>query len=280
MPNRPEERRTMREGPAETRERGRFPRPVAFAALGLLLACSPLWGSELLPDFEARAGGARYLPADRDFEWVGWVGAGVTLLRARETSLDFDADVETILGNERRGFDANQANYHLELAASRAWRGAELALFLHHVSRHAIDRDKPDVRNWNVLGLRLRRPLPAGLGLPGRVTLSMGPALDSFELGYRWEVVSAVELEVLRRGWGQLYTNGMLRGVGARATPQFPREGFLEALVEAGARLQRPRRALEVYVALEGRNDASLFGPDGRTGARIGWRFALESVGH
>lgn len=280
MPIRPEVRRTTREGHAETRERGHSARPVGFAALGLLLACYPIRGSELLPAFSARAGGARYLPADRDFEWVGWVGAGATLMRAHETSLDFDADVETILGNERRGFDANQANYHLELAARRAWRGSELALFFHHVSRHAIDRDKPAVRNWNVLGLRLRRPLPAGLGLPGRVTLSLGPALYSFELGYRWEIVSAVELEVLRRSWGQVYTNGVLRGVEARATPQFSREGFLDALVEVGARLQRRGRALEIYVALEGRNDASLFGRDERTGARIGLRFALESETH
>ena len=249
---------------------------VLFVATSLLLPGARTSGGELLPAFRARVEGARYLPADRDFEWVGWVGAGATLVRAGKAELDFDADVETILGHERRAFDANQANYHLELAAGRPWKAGQLALFFHHVSRHASDRDKPQVRNWNVLGVRARHPLPACLGVPGTARLSVGPALYSFELGYRWEVVAALEVEVLRRASGTVYSRGGLRWVAVRPDPLFERGSFVDAGFEAGWRVARRAGALEAYLAVESRNDAGVFLPDQRTGARLGVRLALR----
>jgi hypothetical protein len=242
-----------------------------------ILALPRVEASELLPAFSARAEGARFVPADVDFEWVGWVGAGATLLRAGRTSVDFDADIETIMGDERRWFDANQGNYHLELGARRPWRRAELALFYHHVSRHALDREKPEVRNWNVLGLRLRGPLPAALGRPGRAALSLGPVLFAFELGYRFEAEGSADMELVPWTWGQLYASGLLRFVEARPTPEFPRGDFLDGILELGVRWRRAGRSAEVFAAFERRNDASLFVPQVRTGGRIGLRLAFES---
>jgi hypothetical protein len=102
-------------------------------------------------------------------------------------------DVETILGRERRPFDANQANYHLEGGLrSRAERHL-LIPFFHHISRHLVDRPKTQLVDWNLLGLRAagsrpprlarrlrhrqrRETQPAGL-LPGAALAIARPCL-------------------------------------------------------------------------------------------------------
>ena len=74
------------------------------------------------------------------------------LVRVRDTTAYFTADVETIIGDTLRTFDANQANYHLEAGLrQRVGRGAA-TLFFHHVSRHYVDRAKTQAVDWNILG--------------------------------------------------------------------------------------------------------------------------------
>jgi hypothetical protein len=114
-----------------------------------------------LPEAFARLKAARYVPADDDQAWTGWIGAGADLLRAGRVTVELTADVETIIGRERRTFDANQANYHLAGAARIGVGRYEVAPFFHHVSRHVVDRPKTQAVDWNVLGARATAPLPA-----------------------------------------------------------------------------------------------------------------------
>ena len=114
-------------------------------AAWVLLGAAPAAASEpakFLPEGSLRLMGARYEPAERDFQWDTWVGGEIGLVRWLGTTVLADAEVETILGNELRAFDANQANYHLEGALKRPWGPRTVELFFSHVSRHVVDRPK------------------------------------------------------------------------------------------------------------------------------------------
>jgi hypothetical protein len=61
----------------------------------------------LLPDVTAHLEGAYYVPSEQAFVWDTWVGAGAGLVRVKRSTFYLTADLETILGRERRPFDAN-----------------------------------------------------------------------------------------------------------------------------------------------------------------------------
>ena len=125
---------------------------VAPAVAALLLTAIPSARAELLPEVSVHLRAARYVPARTDFHWQGWIGAGASLVRVGGTTAYFTSDVETIIGNTLRAFEANQANYHLEAGVhQRAGRGTA-TLFFHHVSRHNVDRPKIQAVDWNILG--------------------------------------------------------------------------------------------------------------------------------
>src|SRR5438128_12114903 len=115
---------------------------IATAALVFALAAVPSTAETvLLPDVSVHLLAAHYAPVDTDFRWVGWIGAGAGLVQVSGVTAYFTADVETIIGNTRRTFDANQANYHLEVGARRRFgEQHEAAIVFHHVSRHVDDR--------------------------------------------------------------------------------------------------------------------------------------------
>src|SRR5262245_53319653 len=135
----------------------------AFVAV-LVLALSPALGRsdevQLLPDLSANLEGAYYVPAEDAFVWDTWIGAGAGLLRVQTATAYISADIETVLGRERRAFDANQVNYHLEGGLRFEIGHQALGPVFHHVSRHLVDRPKTTLVDWNVLGLRLAGPLP------------------------------------------------------------------------------------------------------------------------
>lgn len=249
-------------------------RTTWLLALGLLAggASAGAETAALLPGVSVHLKAARYQPSETDQMWTGWIGAGAGLLRVGETTAYFTADVETILGNRRRPFEANQANYHLEVGADRRVGGATATLFFHHVSRHLVDRPKIQAVDWNVLGARASARLPQGWGLPGLATLGVGHTTQVSLVGYRWEITGQLELDALTRRWGQAYVTGAARLVTTRRSEAFPRSRFLDATAEAGARWRREGRSLELFAAYEHRNDVFLEEPASRDRALLGFR--------
>lgn len=251
--------------------------PAAALAGPCLLAASLAAADEpaaLLPDVSVRLVAARYAPAESDFRWDGWIGAGAGIVRVHRTTAYFNADVETVIGNVKRAFDANQVNYHLETGLrTRVGRG-EATLFFHHVSRHDVDRPKVQAVDWNVLGVRAS----GGLPFPGRFTLGLGHTTVVSLVGYKWEVAGRIEADVLTRRWGQAYAAANLRGVTTRSSVEFPREGFLDAALEAGARFPRGGRALALFAAFEHRNDVYLEIPAFRDRVLVGFRIEGASA--
>jgi hypothetical protein len=196
--------------------------------------------------------------------WTGWIGAGAGLVRVAEVSAYFTADVESILGWERRPFEATQANYHLEAGLRRPVGAFTAAVFFHHVSRHAVDRDKPEAVDWNVLGVRAAGPLTPSV----RLHASVGHTTLASLVGYRWEVAGGLDVDLTR----PLYAAGGVRLVTVEPDPALPRGSFADWRAEAGGRFRRDRAILEAFAAFERRNDVYILAPSVRNRLLLGFR--------
>jgi hypothetical protein len=248
-----------------------------YLVAGVLLAASPAAASEpasFFPEASLRMMGARYAPADRDFQWDTWVGGDLGLVRWLHMTFVADVEVETILGNELRAFDANQANYHLEGALKRPWGRRTVALIFNHVSRHLEDRPKPQTVDWNVLGLRLSGPL-GRTPFPTRFLVSAGPTTRSSLVEYRFEGVVRLEADLVEKPWGAVYLSALCRGMKTESKATLPRRGFVDVNVEGGVRIRRGQRSMHVFAAYERRNDVYPIVPELRSRALLGLRFAI-----
>ena len=231
------------------------------------------------PEAHLRLMGARYAPAERDFQWDAWIGGGVGFLRTRGVTFFGTADVETVIGNEQRAFDANQANYHLE-AGLRIRAGNHLVIpFFHHVSRHLVDRPKTRLVDWNLVGVRATGPLPQALPLTGRYAASVGHTVEWRTVGYEWELTGVLDLDLLRRPWGSPYLRADVRFVTVKPQASFQRGDFADFLCEAGVRFGSGARNLDLFAAYEHRNDVFLLVPGARDRALFGIRFGFAPGG-
>lgn len=243
-----------------------------FFLPGVLLGAG---GVELFPEVTVHLAGAYYIPPEDAFVWDTWIGAGAGLLRVKAATAYFTADVETVLGRERRMFDANQANYHLE-GGLRIQAGRHLVIpFFHHVSRHVVDRPKTQLVDWNLLGGRVTGPLPQAFPLPGRYAASVAHTVEWRTVGYEWELTGAFVVDLCRRPWGAPYLRAGVRFVTVAAQASFPRGDFADLLAEAGARFGKSARELDLFVAYEHLNDVFLFAPAVRNRTLLGLRIGF-----
>ena len=240
----------------------RFTAPAL--ALALFAPPAAVAEVELLPDLSVRLEAARYAPTAPDLHFTGWIGAGAGLVRAGAVTGYFDADVETILGWRRRPFEANQANYHLELGLRRPLGAMTAALVFHHVSRHAVDRDKPDAVDWNVLGVRVTGPENGAV----RIRAGVGHTTQASLVGYRWEITGGVTAGLAP----PLYVSGDVRYVTVDPDPAFPRGNFADLRAEVGARWQRDQAWFVLFGTFERRNDVLLLVPSARNRVLLGFR--------
>jgi hypothetical protein len=244
-------------------------------ALALLASLARAGDVELFPEGAAVLEGAYYAPSEDAFVWDTWIGAGAGLLRVKATTGYVAADVETILGRERRPFDANQVSYHLEGGLRVRVRRHLFVPFFHHVSRHRIDRPKTRLVDWNILGLRVVGPLPRTLPLSGRYAASVGRAIHWRAVGYGWELRGALDLGILRRSWGVAYLRADARIVTVEEGTSLPRGNFADFRGEGGVRLGPAERTVDLFVAYEHRNDVLLLAPAARDRALFGVRAGL-----
>ena len=250
---------------------------IAVAALVLTLGGALATADTvLLPDVSVHLLAAHYAPVDTDFRWVGWIGAGAGLVQVDGVTAYFTADVETIIGNARRTFDANQANYHLEAGLRRRFgEQHEAAIVFHHVSRHVVDRVKVEAVDWNLLGVRVsgRRP--------GRIPLAYVAGLGHTTLaslvGYRWEATGHLDAALVSGEKAEAYVAGDARFITVERSDAFPRGNFLDRSGEGGVRWRRGGRSLETFVAWQRRNDVFIQRPGAWSRALFGFRilFAL-----
>jgi len=242
-------------------------------ALLALLAGTAAADTELLPDATLHLEGAHYAPADEDFTWTGWIGGGVGIVRFGRTTLDASADLDTIIGTERRPFDPNQVAYHLEVGARISAGRFTLNPVFHHVSRHAIDAPHVEALAWNVLGVRVSSSLPHVGPVTGDYQVSVGHTTQDAGTGYGWEFAAALDASLHRWSGGEVYFAALLRGVTAQPTEIYDRGSFADFAAESGARFARHGRRIDLFVQYEHRNDVALRGAGARDWALFGLRF-------
>ena len=249
---------------------------IVVAVLVLTAAGTPaIADTVLLPDVSVHLLAAHYAPVDTDFRWVGWIGAGAGLVQVGSVTGYFTADVETIIGNARRTFDANQANYHLEVGARRRLgEQHEAAIVFNHVSRHVVDRVKVEAVDWNLVGVRVsgrragRIPLAYVVGL-GHTTLAS-------LVGYRWEATGHLDAAVVSGEKAEAYVAGNVRYMTVQRSDAFPRGNFLDRSGEAGVRWRRGGRTLETFAAWQHRNDVFIQRPGTWSRALFGFRISYS----
>jgi hypothetical protein len=249
-------------------------RVLAALALSLPLACvARAEDVELFPELSVDLTAARYAPADTQFQWSGWIGAGAGVVRVGRVTLAGTADVETIIGNERRAFDANQANYHLAFGLRVQAGRAVVYPVLHHESRHLVDRPKTQAVDWNMLGVRVEGALP--YGVPGSFQLGAARAVQRSYVDYEWEFLAAAHVPAVQWTHGELFLETEARFVTTTNRAPYFRDGFVDFTGAAGVRLRRDGRVLDLFAAYEHRNDVVLFEPDVRDRALFAFRIGL-----
>jgi hypothetical protein len=253
--------------PTEPRTSAAIRGVILGALLSPLAAAAPARadGNGFLPAAFARLEGTRYVPSEDDQVWDAWVGGGVDVLKAGNVTVEFTADVETILGREIRTFDPNQANYHLAGALRIVVGGDEVIPFFHHVSRHEIDRPKTQAVDWNLMGVRARATFAEGRAW---VVVGIGHTLGDTPVDYGWELTGRAELEPLR----PFYVAADIRWVNAEPVPTFPRGSFTDLSLEGGARWRRGQHDLDLFAAYERRNDIFVQAPGMRERLLLGFR--------
>jgi hypothetical protein len=233
------------------------------------------------PEASIRLAAARYQPAETDLIWDSWIGAGAGLISVDRITAYGAADLETILGATLRPFEANQANYHLELGLRRELGRWEIAAFFHHVSRHYIDRPKLQAVDWNVLGVAAAGALRVG-GNPLRIGATLGHTTQASLPGYELEATANAELTLRADSRTQPYArlSGRLvtvRDAATATTATLDRGDFFDRAGEAGLRFARTAHAIELFVGAERRHDVFLEEPGARTRALFGLRIAARA---
>lgn len=237
---------------------------------------SPARGGASKTEFLAAVHGyleaARYEPVEPELRWTTWVGASVELVRGPRATGYFAANVESVLGERVRSFEATQANYSLELGARiRASRGL-VTPFFHHVSRHAQDRDKFEAIDWNFLGVKYERPWPPRFRRQGGFLVSGAVATLASAVEYAAEVRAAGEIGLRAASGSTPYLLADVRFVDAEASAAFPRDSLLDFRAEFGIKVRRETRALSLFVAYERRNDVYVERAGQRERALFGFR--------
>jgi hypothetical protein len=239
---------------------------IVTAAAALAAAAAP--AAELFPSASARLEATRYIPAEDQLHWQGWIGGGASLVRARGVTLWGRAEVETILGHVIRPFEATEVEYNLSLGLHATLGRFAVVPFFQHVSRHYADRAKTEAVDWNHLGLEVSgRPWNA----PVWLLASFGHVQSSLP-GYEWEARAAAEATAWSGSKAAVLLRGELRFVVVRENDTPKRGDFADWTLEGALRWEAAGRALETYVSAEKRNDVFLETPGARQRALLGLR--------
>ena len=247
-------------------------RSILGAGVALVLA-APASAADFLPAVSLHLEAARYAPVETDLHWTTTIGGGADLVGAGRARGYIVGDVETIIGNTRRAFDASQANYHLEFGGRWRIGRARVSPFFHHVSRHLVDRQKAPAVDWNILGVRAETVF--GAGGRARVGGGVGHTTLASLVGYRWEVTAQGEVDLLRHDRVSGYGGARARLVTVDPDPALPRGGFVDWAVEGGVRFSHEHRRFDAFAAFEHRSDVFLLVAGARDRALFGIRIRL-----
>jgi hypothetical protein len=194
---------------------------------------------------------------DQRFSWDAHFGGSFDVVDYVAGRGTVTLDYQAVMGSEFRPFDPIQGNYTLEVSMSaRPSASTEVAVILHHVSRHISDRPKPFAVAWNLLGGRLLYQATAGT-TTFDVAAEGGRVMAHSYVDYEWMGEANLQVRhpinshagVFAHGTGQVVTVDPL--VAGRT-----RQGA--GRIEAGIRLNGRGGVMEIYAGYEKRVDADV----------------------
>jgi hypothetical protein len=220
-------------------------------------------------------GAATLASGDPRFVWNADIGGDIDIVDYGRGRLNFLADYEVVLGTELQNFDPNQANYTLDVSASRRFPFAEIEARYHHLSRHISDRAKSFPIDWNAVGVRaVRRETRWGLRL--QESASVEWVFKRSYVDYEWLIGFEAFLEPASQSrrvtpltGGRLTLTTVDPSVAGRDTQ-------VGAYWEAAARVTGKAGAIDFLVAVERRVDAGPFERQPRTWALVGFRLVSQ----
>lgn len=216
-------------------------------------AASPSGGGvAFLPRAALRLTAEHISSRDARFVWDANFGGDVDLVDYGRGRVAFEANYQTVLGEELHAFDPNQGNYILALSASRRLPHLEAALVFHHESRHLSDRPKQVPVDWNMVGGRVQVEL-AGSERQLTTRADVRKVVQRSFVDYQWEVDAEVR--------GQQRMVAGLRLIGGAGVRRLWVDGSghrgnqLGARGEGGVRFEGRGGAAELFIAMERRID-------------------------
>lgn len=207
-----------------------------------------------LTHFNFHLNAASLKTTDQRFDWDTDFGGDIDLVDYGYGRINFLANFEAILGEERKEFDANQGNYTLDLSASYRRGPNEFTAMFHHVSRHLSDRVKQFNIDWNAFEVSARNT-QTSRKLRVESQLRLSTIVQRAFVDYSWELAGGVTGEyplddrftaLWRSEFSFIGTDPVISG----------RESVRGGRIEGGVRLLGKGAAAELFMAYERRVDA------------------------
>jgi hypothetical protein len=237
----------------------------ALVAMALVAVASPAAGQQpadepttprFLANSQFRMGGEHLSGDDPQFVWEANFGGDVDLLDWGSGRATFVANYQVMLGEEFKSFDPNQGNYILGGSGSIRLRRTEFSGVFHHESRHLADRLKqsPAV-DWNMIGARAQRRIPAGVMFLDVQGQWLGVIQKSF-VDYNWQADGRVRGDIVIRPSVGVLLELDLKVLGVDGTQSRGTQTGVRA--EGGVRIDGEMGALELFLAVERRVDPAV----------------------
>lgn len=242
---------------------GPRPAPISEAVLGFLTR------------IDSHATGARIAESGANkFKWDTDIGVDMDVFDLNVVRGNVFINVETIVGDERRAIDPNQANYTFDLSVFTRLPRGEFGTTFHHISRHLSDRENFGSPAWNMLGLSYGDRHRIGSFDVEFIGRWLG-VIESTEIDYKQEVNGYVR--VLRHVNDRLSILGEVDGSMVLVDQEmFGRPTQHGGRVEAGVRIRGGVGAVELIVGRERRIDAGVFERTPVRWTRFAFRFVLD----
>ncbi|MDP6579843.1 MAG: hypothetical protein QF681_04225 [Vicinamibacterales bacterium] len=215
----------------------------------------------------------RLVSNDDNFVWDTDFGGDMDVFDLQYVRGNVLVNFESIVGEQLRAIDPNQANYMVDL--STWWRtgagDSELGATFHHVSRHLSDRDKEFAVAWNMLGVQYTAPMQLrswdlNVGYRALKTIQRSFVDYTAEIGGSVQALRALHTRV------SLMVGGELTLVSVDKTDR-GRDQQVGGRFEIGARFPGGAGFGEVFLARERRIDANPFDLEPTTFTMLGFRF-------
>ena len=208
----------------------------------------------VLTRFRATLGGTWIPDVDEQFNWDFDIGGDFDVADVGFLRVNIFYNLETIAGTEFRNVDPNQSNYTLDTSVSARLPRGEIAVTLHHVSRHLSDRMHRRGISWNMLGVAYGDRFTVG-EIELRPSVRLMKTIKRSQVDYEGEIAWYLDVTAPVSPRVALYTK--LTGVVVPVdVEEFDRTNRTGGLIEGGVRVAFSAAALEGYAAWERRIDA------------------------